>query len=449
MDTSNGLERLAEASAPERSGRSEAVVVLLTGGSDRPYVFGLTTALLPRGAAIDLIGSDELDFPEFRQRAGLTFLNLRGSTESNAGFAAKIWRILAYYVRLMLYAATARPKLFHILWNNKFENFDRTVLMLYYKLLRKKIVFTAHNVNARRRDSEDSRLNRLTLRMQYRLADQIFVHTGNMKSELVTEFTVRPERVMVIPFGINNAVPNTSLTAQEAKQKLGIRREEKVILFFGRIAPYKGLEFLVHAFAQLAAQSKDYRLVIAGRPDRCDEYWSGVQAQIQSLGLGDRITVNAGFIPDSEVEVYFKAADALILPYRDIYQSGVLFLAQSFGLPVLAANVGSLKDDIEEGKTGFVFRPEDAPDLAATVDRYFSSELYVDLETRRSEIRAWSTARHSWDVVGDMTIDVYARLLGMPSSVKNAARDASGSSAAANALAGPTHTVPVPAERHN
>ena len=71
----------------------------------------------------------------------------------------------------------AQPKIFHILWNNKFEFFDRTLLMLYYKLLGKKIVFTAHNVNIRKRDGNDSWLNRFSLKIQYQLVDHIFVHT--------------------------------------------------------------------------------------------------------------------------------------------------------------------------------------------------------------------------------------------------------------------------------
>ncbi len=93
-----------------------------------------------------------------------------------------------------------------------------------------------------------------------------------------------------------------------------------------------------------------------------------------------RVLLRADFIPDDETEVYFKAADVLVLPYRHIYQSGVLFLGHSFGLPVLAADVGSLKDDIVEGKTGFVFRPEDPVDLAKTIERYFASDLYAELE---------------------------------------------------------------------
>jgi len=97
-----------------------------------------------------------------------------------------------------------------------------------------------------------------------------------------------------------------------------------------------------------------------------------------------------------------------------VYQSGVLFLGYSFGLPVLAADVGSLKDDIEEGKTGFVFRPEDPLDLTRAIKQYFASNLYTDLNERKPEIRAYATKRHSWDVVGQMTTKVYANLLGIP-----------------------------------
>ena len=108
--------------------------------------------------------------------------------------------------------------------------------------------------------------------------------------------------------------------------------------------------------------------------------------------------LRADFIPDDEAEVYFKAADVLVLPYKHIYQSGVLFLGHSFGLPVLAADVGSLKDEIVEGKTGFVFRPEDPVDLCQAIERYFASDLYADLDTRRREIRDYAAERHSWDV---------------------------------------------------
>ena len=405
-------------------------VSLLTGGSDRPYVFGLTTALMSRQVVLDLIGSDELYFPEFRGKTGLNFLNLRGSQRPEASFVSKVSRVSMYYANLIRYASTAKPRIFHILWNNRLEFFDRTLLMFYYKLLGKKVVLTAHNVNAGRRDSKDTPLNRLTLRIQYRFADHIFVHTEKMKLELIEGFGKQGSRVTVIPFGINNAVPVTRLTPADAGRRLGIRQGEKTILFFGRITPYKGLEYLIAAFRQILARDGEYRLIIAGRPDNCDGYWKGIRESIREDVQLERVLLRANFIPDDETEVYFKAADVLVLPYRDIYQSGVLFLGHSFGLPVLAADVGSLKDDIVEGKTGFVFRPEDPVDLAIAIERYFASDLYANLNRRRQEIRDFAVQRHSWDVVAQATMSVYAELLGMPFTGTSLNRDAANVSTA-------------------
>jgi len=411
-------EEDANAESPETQhgspapGASPAIAVsLLTGGTDRPYVFGLTHSLTSKGVVFDLIGSDELDLPEFRDQFGVKFLNLRGSLEPDADFGKKAFRVLMYYIRLLAYAATAKPGIFHILWNNKFEHFDRTLLMLYYRILGKRIVLTVHNVNADKRDSKDTLLNRLTLRVQYRLTHHIFVHTEKMKRELSEEYGVRSKRITVIPFGINNAAPTTSLTPAEAKRRLGLRGDEKALLFFGRITPYKGLEYLIAAFRQVVARGDNYRLMIAGRQDRCQEYWSAIQEGIREDVETGRLLLRADFIPDSEVEVYFKAADVLVLPYRDIYQSGVLFLGHGFGLPVLAADVGSLKDEIVEGRTGFAFKPEDSEDLARAIERYFASDLYKDLDDRRHEILTYATERHSWDLVGEITAQVYAGLL--------------------------------------
>ena len=386
-------------------------VALLTGGGDRPYAFGLATALMSESVALDLVGSDDLDCPEFHGTSGVSFLNLRGSQEPGASFASKMLRVSIYYAKLIRYAATAKPRIFHILWNNKFEYLDRTLLMLYYRLLGKIIVLTLHNVNAGKRDVDDSLLNRLTLRIQYRLASHIFVHTEKMKLELMEEFGEREGRIAVIPFGINNAVTNTSLTTADAKRRLGIRDGERTILFFGNITPYKGLEYLTAAFRDVSARRDDYLLIIAGRPKSCERYWTAIREMVREDAGRGRVLIKAEYIPDDETEIYFKAADVLVLPYTHIYQSGVLFLGYSFGLPVLAADVGSLKDEIVEGKTGFMFRPEDPDDLARAIERYFASDLYAELNNRRQEIRDYATERHSWDIVGEMTQDVYTRLL--------------------------------------
>jgi D-inositol-3-phosphate glycosyltransferase len=401
-------------------------VALLTGGTDRPYTFGLATALASKGLFLEVIGGDDADSPELHTTPNLRFLNLRGSS-GEASLPSKVRRVLIYYARLVRYAALAKPKIFHILWNNRFEFFDRTLLILYYKLLGKKIVITAHNVNCgglyspnnwRSSPSKrapfgwnDSLLNRLTLRVQYLLVHHIFVHTEMMKHELMRQFGVRESIVSVIPFGINNSVPNTGLTPSQAKQRLGVGEDERTILFFGLIRPYKGLEYLAAAFLQLAATRREYRLIIAGQPMKwIKKYWDQIQATINRHASRGQVIQRIQFIPDEEIELYFKAADVLVLPYTQIYQSGVLLLAYSFGLPVIASDVGSLRHDIIEGKTGYLCLPCDAADLANTIETYFESDLFKALDRRRLEIRDYARARHSWNLVGKMIRDVYAQL---------------------------------------
>ncbi len=404
---------LSHRSADSSARRTQAPVSvsLLTGGRDRPYVFGLATELMAKGLNIDLIGSDHVDAPEFHDSPNVTFLNLRGDQRSDVGLFGKVSRTSRYYLKLIAYAAKAKPKIFHILWNNKFEGFDRTWLTLYYKALGKKIVLTVHNVNAGVRDSTDSVFNRLTLRIQYRLADHIFVHTDKMKLDLLNQFGVSERQVSVIPFGINNSAPNTALTPAIARKRLGIDDREKAILFFGNIAPYKGLDYLVAAFRQLLPRDDRYRLIIAGWPKNCESYWTALKDIIETQIPKDRVLLRAEFIPDDETELYFKAADVLVLPYKHIYQSGVLFLGHSFGLPVLAADVGSLKDEIVEGETGFVFAPEDPAAIVKSIERYFTSDLFANLNSRRAQVRAHALERHSWDVVGNATVATYSALI--------------------------------------
>ena len=164
------LARAAGDRAVERAGDSSTAlfrICLLTGGDDRSYALGMACALVGQGISVDFIGSDKLDAPELHRTPLIAFLNLRGDQNEDAPLLRKVVRILTYYARLASYVPRSQAQIFHLLWNNKFEHFDRTALMLYYRLFGKRIVFTAHNVNARKRDGCDSWLNRFTLRIQY------------------------------------------------------------------------------------------------------------------------------------------------------------------------------------------------------------------------------------------------------------------------------------------
>jgi glycosyltransferase involved in cell wall biosynthesis len=407
--------RAAGDRAVERAGCSSTVlfrICLLTGGDDRPYALGMACALAGQGISVDFIGSDKLDAPELHRTPLITFLNLRGDQSEDAPLHRKVVRIVAYYARLAKYAARSQARIFHILWNNRFEHFDRTLLTLYYRLFGKRIILTAHNVNMRKRDGRDNWFNRLSLGIQYRLCHHILVHTAAMKDELVADFRIAPQRVSVIPFGINNTSPITALGHCEARERIGLGSSEKILLFFGQIAPYKGLEYLIAAMSELAKEDKDLRLVIAGRiKPGYASYWNMIRSEISVGGLEKRIIQHVRFILEREVEVYFKAADVAVIPYAEIFQSGVPFLSYSFGLPVIATDVGSLREDIIEGETGFLCRPKNPADLARTIKTYFASDLYQHLEKRRSQIRELANDRYSWMRVGEILDAVYRNVL--------------------------------------
>ncbi len=385
-------------------------VALLTGGGDKHYSHGLASALTATGVFVDFIGSDELVSETLESDPHVNFLNLRGKQDHDATLPEKARRLSLYYLRLLWFGATAKAGVFHILWNNKLELIDRTLLICYYKLFGRRVVLTAHNVNAGRRDAADSWLNRLTLSVQYRLVDHIFAHTNKSRSELETDFGVSASKITVIPYGMNSVVPDTSLTPKDARQHLGIESSALTVLFFGQIAPYKGLEDLLTALLELETESDQYRLIIAGKPKWNDAYWQKMKHLITGAGLASKIVARIEFIPDEEVEVFFKAADVLILPYKEIFQSGVLFLSYSFGLPVIATDVGSLKEDVLDGETGFMCRANDPSDLAAKIRQHFASSLFRDLERHRPLIKKWAEDRHSWSDVATATKAVYTEL---------------------------------------
>jgi len=412
IDVSSVNAHNCRVSAPAYEACEEGTsAALLTGGLDPHYACALAVALVAKGMHLEVVGSDDLYSPEMRATTNVVFHDLWfGQRKRN--LVQRMSGLLTYYLRLLRYAYSAKPHIFHILWNGRAEYFDRTLLMLYYKSLGKKVALTVHNVNAGTRDSNDSILNRFTLKMQYRLADRLFVHTGKMKQELIDSFGVTDEAITVIPYGINNLVPDTELTPAAAKRRLGIRSDEKAILFVGTIRPYKGIETLLTAFRELVTLDPKYRLIIAGEPKKeSRDYAAQIENVIQNDLKGTGVIRKMEFIPDDEMEIYLKAADVLVLPYKQIFQSGILFLAYSFGLPVIATDVGSLREDIVEGKTGFVCPPDDPAELAKAIRVYFESSIFSALDQHRSQIQEYARAHHSWDVVGDITQRAYRELL--------------------------------------
>ncbi len=384
------------------------VSLLACGGGDIYYELGLLSGLITKEIYVDFIGSDFMQNAGILSHERVSFYNLRRDQDPNVLVKEKFFRIIKFYIRLIKYAFTADSFLFHIQWLNKFTHFDRMFLNIYYKILGKKLIYTAHNVNAGVRNEKDTILNRFTLKFMYKIVDHIIVHTNKMKHDLINDFKVRENKVTVIPYGINDLVFKSDLTPRQARKKLNIDINERILLFFGIITPYKGIEYLLMALASQIAKKNVMRLIIAGKIDRtAGKYWQKIEKIIDQFDLYDYIIRKIEFIPDEDIEVYFKAADVLILPYKFIYQSGPLFLSYNFGLPVIATDVGSFSEDIMEGTTGFLCRPEDPEDLEKTINMYAHSDLYKNLKENREKIEKYASDKYSWEKIGDKTLNLY------------------------------------------
>jgi glycosyltransferase involved in cell wall biosynthesis len=152
----------------------------------------------------------------------------------------------------------------------------------------------------------------------------------------------------------------------EARQKLGIHPTKKTILFFGFIRDYKGLDLLIESFGQL---SEDYQLIIAGEVYGSFEPY---QKQIDALPNKQDVFAHARYISDHEVPLFFGASDAVVLPYKSATQSGISAIAFHFGVPIIATDVGGLKEIIGHEKTGLIVPTPDPSAIAQSINQFYT-----------------------------------------------------------------------------
>jgi len=176
------------------------------------------------------------------------------------------------------------------------------------------------------------------------------------------------------------------ISKTEARGKLKIKNDESIVLFFGFIRKYKGLDILLDAMKILKSQMSNLKLLIAG------EFYEDEKPyleQINKLGINDNVILRTNFIPDSEVKYYLCAADAVIQPYRNATQSGVTPLAYYFEKPMIVTNVGGLPSLVPNEKAGIVTEPT-APSIANAILHFYQLGENYFLPHLRSEKQKYS-----------------------------------------------------------
>lgn len=213
--------------------------------------------------------------------------------------------------------------------------------------------------------------------------DYFILLSEKVKEDLLT---LKPDaKHKVIPHPIYSNF-GTAVSKNEAKQKLNLS-DEKIILFFGFIRDYKGLDVLLEAMAELKNKI-DVKLIVAGEFYTDKEKYINL---IDKLKIKENIYLFTDFIPTLKVKYYFSASDAVILPYKDATQSGIVQIAMNFKKPVIASNVGGLGEVVHNNKTGFIVEKENPSQLAEAVFRFYKDNKEEDfINNIENEINKYS-----------------------------------------------------------
>ncbi len=258
------------------------------------------------------------------------------------------------------------------------------MLVLIPKIFKLKIAVISHDVSSFL-DNDSPFIQNIIYNY---LSDFVIVHNRFSYDSLVDTTKINnTSKIKIIKHGGYLDHIGIKCDRGEVRKELGLEVDGKYILFFGQIKRVKGLDILIEAFAK--SRHQDTKLIIAGRP--WNEDFTFYQELIDRHQLNDRIILKIRFIEDSEREKLFLAANVNVLPYRVIFQSGVLLMAMSYGLPVIASDLPPNTEIIRQEKNGMLFKSEDPNDLALMIDRFWGNSSLPDkmaknaIETIKSE----------------------------------------------------------------
>ncbi|MGB5872737.1 MAG: glycosyltransferase [Bacteroidota bacterium] len=222
-------------------------------------------------------------------------------------------------------------------------------------------------------------------RYAFRHVDYFIVQSNAVERDLASFW---PNAIVRnVPHPVYN-VFGSPVDKHEARRALGLTGE-RILLFFGYVRKYKGLDVLLDAMPKVL-QSTDVRLLVVG------EFYddeSRYRSIVEQRGLASHVLFHSEYLPNERVGLYFSAADAVVLPYRSATQSGIAQIAYNFDRPVLATDVGGLSEVVHDDITGYVIPPNQPDALSEAILRFYGESREEEFSRNvRSEKK-----KYSWD----------------------------------------------------
>lgn len=348
------------------------------GGMDY-YDYGLAMGLASQNIDVTLYTSSETT-P--RNYDGVnTVLCFRRMWKRN--ILIKSYKYIAGHIYAYLDLKKKDGKIVHLHFF-AFRLIDLLVLFLA-KIFNLKAVVTVHDVKSFSKES-----NNYVEKLCYRLIDGVIVHNQYSHDQIVKCHKLSCP-VSIIPHG--NYLPFITKC-----QSIDISRKGISLLFFGQIKEVKGVDLLLESL-NILLQSKpdlDIRLTIAGKPWKSD--LAKYTDIIRKNGLDKIVETRFEYVPDDEISALFENSDVVMLPYREIYQSGVVLLAMSYGRPVICSDLPAFTNIIEDNVTGFIFDRENSARLAEKIEYVLNNKSLLPVVIANSD--SLITGEFDWKRIG-------------------------------------------------
>lgn len=286
-----------------------------------------------------------------------------------------------------------------------FHFFHYGIMEMYLIVLSRylgfRIVVTAHDVESFA-GGYSERLCKYILSS----ANAVIAHNNVSKVELINKVGLATESIHIVPHGNYLAQSELSPSRESARSRLKIDEGRIVILFFGQIKEVKGLDIAIAALGKLISDSPSFNplLIIAGKvwKDDFDKY----SELINKYGLKNNVLTDVRYISDEEALTYYAASNIVVLPYRRIYQSGVLLMAMSLKRCVVASDLPGMVEVLgRDGKYGLLFKSNDHESLANLLGELLSADCLLDDIGEHAYLLMKDS--YSWRSIGEQTYDVY------------------------------------------
>ena len=321
------------------------------------YTYPLANGLKHAGVDVDL-AIDQKKEPE---NCLCNIINMFNTDEKDIGKLAKLKNYISSYKKISKMLKNGNYDIIHTEWFT-FSPIDYLFLSSFKRKYNVKYVATVHDILPFNEKCYDMHYHRKL----YALADSVILQAPNNIERFASLFPESKQKTHMIPHG--HMLDYVEMADKiESREKLKIPQNKTVFLFFGQIKKVKGVDILLESIAQLKDKYSELYLVVAGNVWKSD--FTSCENIIKKYNLDSVLKLDIRYIPDEEVKYYYSAADVCVLPYTDVYQSGVIQLAYGYKKPVISSDLPAFTQFVKEGETGYISKAGDCHTLAQAIEK--------------------------------------------------------------------------------